>query len=487
MKKNLVLVSFIFTTLMGGAQSFEEFKKQQQSEYNTFRTEREKEYEVFREKVNKEYADLMRQQWEEMKTLYATPTPTIPEPPAPTIKDPHKVPTVSPIIFDKDVVLPTVPITPPVPIVPISIPQGSELSIFRFDFYGTECRTNLDESHRFTLTTIDEDAVATMWEKLSNKKYNAMLNDCLRLRKDLNLCDWGYYKLTEKMSFSFFTAQNKNEARLLQLYILTQSGYKVRMARSKDDLVLLLPFNENLYEYPYVKIDGVNFYVMDAESKGNQQYMVYKGGFPNEQIPTLSTDKKPLLSIIETTEKTFSSTKIGDEKIRVSVNENLINYYNDFPHVDWDLYVKRSLSQGAGEDLYMPLKQSISNKTDEEAANILIDFVQNAFEYKTDDEQFGNERPLFADETLFYPYCDCEDRSILYAILIKELLDLDVVLLHYPNHIATAVHFKNDVEGDFLNLNNKKFIVCDPTYINANVGEGMPQFKHTKAKVVVLN
>ncbi len=53
--------------------------------------------------------------------------------------------------------------------------------------------------------------------------------------------------------------------------------------------------------------------------------------------------------------------------------------------------------------------------------------------------------------------------------------------------IATAAHFKSDVKGDYLTLNNKKYIVCDPTYINANVGEAMPQFKQSKAKIIMLD
>jgi len=107
--------------------------------------------------------------------------------------------------------------------------------------------------------------------------------------------------------------------------------------------------------------------------------------------------------------------------------------------------------------------------------------------YQTDEEQFGYKRPLFADETFYYPASDCEDRSILFSILIRELLGLEVVLLHYPNHITTAVHFRDEtVNGDYLMIDNKKFIVCDPTYIGANIGQAMRQLKNVSAEVVKL-
>ena len=103
----------------------------------------------------------------------------------------------------------------------------------------------------------------------------------------------------------------------------------------------------------------------------------------------------------------------------------------------------------------------------------------------TDAQQFGQERPFFADETLFYPYSDCEDRAILFSVLVHELLGLDVLLLHYPVHLATAVSFGDlDVDGDYMTLDGKKYIVCDPTYIGSSVGDTMPQFKNTKAKII---
>ena len=85
----------------------------------------------------------------------------------------------------------------------------------------------------------------------------------------------------------------------------------------------------------------------------------------------------------------------------------------------------------------------------------MIDFVQRAFQYKVDDEQFGEERTLFANETLYYPYSDCEDRSLLYATLVRDLLGLDVVLLDYPEHIATAVKFNQDIDGDYMLINDE--------------------------------
>lgn len=73
---------------------------------------------------------------------------------------------------------------------------------------------------------------------------------------------------------------------------------------------------------------------------------------------------------------------------------------------------------------------------------------------------------------------------MLFSYLVRKLLGLDVVLLDYPNHIATAVCFKGNVGGDYLMVNGRKYTVCDPTYIGASIGMTMPKFKTVAAKVL---
>lgn len=117
---------------------------------------------------------------------------------------------------------------------------------------------------------------------------------------------------------------------------------------------------------------------------------------------------------------------------------------------------------------------------------MLINFVQTAFVYEYDEKVWGGDRAFFADETCYYPYCDCEDRSILYTRLIRDLLGLKTALVYYPGHLATAVHFTEKIQGDYLLLNGESFLICDPTYIGAPIGMTMPDMDNKKAKVILL-
>jgi hypothetical protein len=114
------------------------------------------------------------------------------------------------------------------------------------------------------------------------------------------------------------------------------------------------------------------------------------------------------------------------------------------------------------------------------------DAAQKAFSYKTDQDNYGFEKWNFAEETLVNRYSDCDDRAIFFTQLVKNLLGMKVVLVHYPGlHLAAAVRFDNpQTDGDHVIVNNTKYLICDPTYINANLGMEMPKLKGVKMEII---
>lgn len=178
----------------------------------------------------------------------------------------------------------------------------------------------------------------------------------------------------------------------------------------------------------------------------------------------------------------------------MNINENLIKFFDSYPTstinedfgTRWAIYANTPLSQQAKKSLYPALRNTLNGKSQLDAVNRLLNFVQTAFVYEYDDKVWGGDRAFFADETLYYPYCDCEDRSILFSRLVRDLLGLKVVLIYYPGHLATAVHFTEGITGDYIAMNGKRYIICDPTYIGAPVGATMPEMDNAKAKVILL-
>jgi hypothetical protein len=132
--------------------------------------------------------------------------------------------------------------------------------------------------------------------------------------------------------------------------------------------------------------------------------------------------------------------------------------------------------------LFIPIFQG---KTSIEKINILLAFIQKAIPYKTDQEQFGKERYMFAEESLFYPYSDCEDRTVLLGQLVTYFTGLPCVGLEFNDHITLAVNFPEEFNGDYILYQEHKYFICDPTYINAKSGMLSPDLKDEKPQIIV--
>lgn len=485
MKRVMMIVLALLFFVPMKAQDYHEWVDKKKAEMNRYRDSVMQDYDAFRRKANEEYAQFMRERWESFQLMKGEEKPDIPEPP-------------KPFEFDKDTPIPNVPNpipynpvpVKPSPIQPIKrpdapkpspIPSNSE---FEFTCYGTRCVVDLDKSLKFKLKDVSETACADAWQKLSSNKSDALLDDCLGLREKLALGDWAYYCLLRDLSEEFL-GKGTDESALLQAYLLTQSGYKIRLGKRNQHLVFLMPFDGVIYQKCFTQIDGERFYFMGANERGS--VLVFNRAFSDkERVMSLRMPSLPKFDYKPAASRSFTSKRYPEMTISLSVNNNLMNFYNEYPSCVWTNYCWAGLSDELKAKLYPMLRKSIAGKSQIEAANRIINFVQTALEYQTDQEQFGYERSLFGDEAFFYPYCDCEDRSILFSILVHDLLGLDVVLLDYPGHIATAVHYTEELNGYCFEFEGKTYYVSDPTFIGASVGMCAPRFIDKVPKVYKL-
>lgn len=490
MKKGvLIIISWLFVGY-ATAQNQRDLMK----EYENFKKQAQQDYEDFRAKANAEYADFMRQAWQYYKGEQAKPAPKVPDLPKPPVilpeEEKDKIPENKPVPYEEVIPAPVV-IAQPKPVAPIpEVPQPQE-EWFNFTVFGTECKVRLSNADRFKLADSREDAVADAWVMFSQERYNNLIRDCLELRARLNLCDWAYLQLLQQLSVDFL-GKDTNEATLFTAFLYTQSGYKMRLARSEANrLYMLVASRHYIYDISHFTIAKEMFYPLNCDEDG---LYIFADSFENEQSLSLTIGKEQYLTINAANERTLASKRYPAVTAAVSSNKNLIDFYSSYPQsyvnndltTRWTFYANTPLCKQVRETLYPVLKQAVKDKNEEQAANILINFVQTAFEYEYDNEVWGRDRPFFADETIHYPFSDCEDRSILFSRLVRDLMGLKVVLLYYPGHLATAVQFSENISGDYLTINGKRYLVCDPTYIGANIGLTMPNMDNEKAKVVLL-
>ena len=384
------------------------------------------------------------------------------------------------------------PLPTPESIIPIQCLENkkSARDYYSFVYYGTKMEVRWSDDCRFHLNGITENNIADGIQLLSDSKYDNLLHDCLQLRESFNLGDWAYYQMLKQLT-SDLCGKDTNEATLLMAMLYSQSGYRQRLARSGEKLLQLVATQFYLYDYAYYILDGHNFYLLDGDFK---ELYLCQSNFNKEQEMSLVMNDSPSF-INETSEDRTITSFFYNIKADVSVNKNLMDFYSRYPssHFNndfmtrWAMYANKEMQPEVCEQLYPQLKAIIAGKSQKESAECILNWIQTAFKYEYDDVVWGHDRAFFPEESLYYPYCDCEDRSILYTRLVRDLLGLKCILVYYPGHLASGVCFNENVDGDYIEVEGNRYIICDPTIISGTpVGWTMRGMNNNEAKVIVL-
>ena len=347
------------------------------------------------------------------------------------------------------------------------------------------CNTKLyiDASMKgvINITSSQECAVADGYETLCRSNYKPLIANCQQAQKDFRLNDWGVFLFVKTAAEAL--CNDENSCIVMQQFLLNELGYRAKMARRGDrnQLLLFVATDCMVYGHPYFTKEGLNYYNING-TEACTFYMCNQDSKKAKTPVAMRLNNVPALnSGVVSRQRT---NKAGNVSVSVNVSKSLMDFYASMPQCDYGVYAKAPVAGSLAQEVLGTLRPLVQGKSEVDAANLLLNFVQTGFKYATDEEQFGFEKPFFVEEMFYYPACDCEDRSVLFGWLVRELLGLDVVYLDYPNHIATAVQFKGDVKGDFLTVDGKRYTVCDPTYIGASIGMTMPNLRSAGVSIL---
>lgn len=419
-------------------------------------------------------------------------TPDKPQPVAPKA-EPAKPQTTpvkpQPVAPKAEPTTPAKPQATPVKSQPKPKAKPAVQSSLQKEFYPSVainyCNTKLyiDASMKgvINITSSQECAVADGYEALCRSNYKPLIANCQQAQKDFRLNDWGVFLFVKTAAEAL--CNDENSCIVMQQFLLNELGYRAKMARRGDrnQLLLFVATDCMVYGHPYFTKEGLNYYNING-TEACTFYMCNQDSKKAKTPVAMRLNKVPALnSGVVSRQRT---NKAGNVSVSVNVPKSLIDFYASMPQCDYGVYAKAPVAGSLAQEVLGTLRPLVQGKSEVDAANLLLNFVQTGFKYATDEEQFGFEKPFFVEELFYYPACDCEDRSVLFGWLVRELLGLDVVYLDYPNHIATAVQFKGDVKGDFLTVDGKRYTVCDPTYIGASIGMTMPNLRSAGVSIL---
>lgn len=440
------------------AQSFADFKRVESESFTKFK-----------DKKDSEFNKYLQAQWKEYNAYISLPMYQKPKPkvvPALSQKTPQNVgPNL--VINIKHSVIKA--LTSPV----------KKLKAYdaTFSFFGTSLGFDFDKgmkNAKFYPQT--QKGIINFFSVMAASDYDNLLYNIKLTCKHMNLNDWGVYLLVDRLSHTLFTTPD--DVKLFSWFIFNKLGYRVKAALGVEKhIILLFKIKGKMYSTPNYTLNGEKFYVVSEYDRGNiGNIYTYTQDYPDATkvldfaLKTLPNLEKNLQT------KTVSFKEYGKVySASYRYNQNLIDFMNSYPQVDYKVFFNAPLEYETYKDIAGDIKQYTDNKKASEALNFVLHFVQKAFGYERDNEQFGREKVMFAEETLCYNKSDCEDRAVLYARLVKDLFGIGVVGVQYKDHMSTALHVP--MRGDSVKVAGQRYVVADPTYINASLGQSISKYK----------
>ncbi|MEM7510919.1 MAG: hypothetical protein AAF388_08300 [Bacteroidota bacterium] len=373
-----------------------------------------------------------------------------------------------------------------------SLSQREKMLLTReqtYGFFGSGVSVRYAPGLKFTLgSSPSKFIISQKWSQLQQAHGELVLFQLMKEAQERKLNDWGFCQLIHKSAKRLYPT-DANARALYEIYMLSRAGYLSRLAKAGNRLYVLLPVKQTLYGATYLNVEGQKYYVMDFDGKAVNvsKAVALNLNYPssNEMIDMRLTTLPDVGTHVLTRRLRFSY-RGKTYNLSARMNKNLVHFFYSYPTTDWDVQLSMPASEHVRNSLVAQLKRIVRGKSEREAANMILRFVQTGLKYKTDDQQFGFENYLFAEETLYYAYSDCEDRSVLYSYLIQEVLGLEVIGLIFPGHAATAVKFRSQVPGTYLTYRGRKYVVCDPTYINSSVGMILPEVRNKNTQIVSI-
>lgn len=501
----IVLMSLSVTTLdarknptqihNNGEKKIEKVRKKGQKRINKIR-----------KRANSHFVSQLERGWSDVEPIDPPMVPEInPEPVVAPDQDNEPLPEPVDIPVTPVEVSPEPHPIPPTPITPIPSPPVSPDPAQTIDILLWSKTYSLMQPDAYSMPNAAPASIAAYWEAISeDADYEDYLSGLTSIGQLGNFGSWG------QMMIDYYAAKQvvggHNESEVLIAWCLAQQGYDVRLCICADNRVycvfacqytLLNTYkNASLGQrgwFKSIREGNTQYYILNPDAPFGT-CSICSARFENSAPISPKHSVLPDLGRSVAKQRTLNSSRYGISIALSLDDEPLMKYYEDCPrymtgdkdNTVWKHYAEAPFGNVYREQIIERFKRLIAGHSQYEAVDMILNFMHSAFVYEFDDKVWGMDRPFFPDETLYYPYCDCEDRAIFFTRLIKEVLGLRTALIYYPGHLAAAVEFTTDVKGDYIVMDGHKFTICDPTYINSRIGMTMPKMNNATCEAIVL-
>lgn len=332
-----------------------------------------------------------------------------------------------------------------------------------------------------------EKSISQFFQKLENRNYEPFMKELINHKQKMRLNDWLFYKLIVSAIDQKFKGKTKNYRIACIGFLLAKYGFDIQVGMTKSELKLYVYTKEKVYAMDRLQIGSRSYHHISsldfpiAKSK-KLEIMEYKIKGEKKLSFSFEMNILPVFDSMNFVSKKIQFSSQGMTYIvNSSINETYVKIMKDYPQVELKKWFDIPLSQEAYDSLIPWFKEIIKDKSHAEAIRIILSFVRQTSDYHEDTKSFGREKFMTAEEVFYYGFGDCEDRSSLFYYLVKELVNVPMVILKYPSHVNIGVDIKSNSHGRPVYHNERSFLVCEPTEVGSDileVGESQQREKY---------
>lgn len=301
-------------------------------------------------------------------------------------------------------------------------------------------------------------------------RYKTLLQSLLQYKEQHGLDDWLYYQLVRKTAQQICPKEkNYNNYTLYKWFMMVKSGYDARLALASGKIIFYVYNNEDISDIPSYTVNDKKYMCLNIHDYPGTDLTVQPAVPVVIDVPgavnsfSYKVTRMPDFTPADYVEKDLQfSYRHKSYYFKIKLNPLVDSIFRNYPVVDFESYFNIPLSKETYGSLIPLLKQNVSRMSTTKGVDYLMHFTRYAFLYENDEMNFGREKRLSPEETLFAQYSDCDDRAGLFFYLVKEIYNLPMIAVLYPTHITMAVQFDKPI-GKPLLYKGKAYSFCEPT------------------------
>jgi len=359
---------------------------------------------------------------------------------------------------------------------------GIDLNI-KYDFSFEELNSALDIEEPYP------QRIDYISEELDDLQIQSLINTFSKISKEYRIHGYSYFLLNENFVNAILHDFSKDKKTIFLWYLLKSAGYHaILLHNENDDIYLYGGIGQNVHNTNKVTVDGIQYITIFEENKKLEKEKLFLYNKNNDKLRTsklFDVDKSNLPIVGESVVNNKIEFIFKGNKFCYSykLNKHIVDYYEAMPDIDWDeTYINYEYSVFLRSTLLPLLQKDIVVFSEVEKIQFLLSFVQKGIKYKEDSLVDNNERWMFPEESLMVGIADCEDKSILFASLVKKILGINSILLFYDlkndlkDHVNIAINVRNSISSsgwESVFFKGKDYVVCETSGEDYGIGENI--------------